>query len=72
MLYVNRCRSCECDVLLSPSPSTVIQRNLDLTKGDIEVLFHVSYYDWGKENRSLYRGVRSLYRGSSVVNFFKM
>ena len=38
----------------------------------IEVLFHVSYYDWGKENRSLYRGVRSLYRGSSVVKFFKM
>ena len=33
----------------------------------MEVLFHLSYYDWGKENSSLYRGVRSLYRGSSVV-----
>ena len=28
-------------------------------------IFHISYYDWGKENRSLYRG--SLYRGSTVV-----
>ena len=24
----------------------------------IEVLFHISCYDWGKENRSLYRGLR--------------
>ena len=23
-----------------------------------EVLFHISYYYWGKENRSLYRGRR--------------
>ena len=34
-------------------------------------LFHMFYYYWGKENRSLYRGlryieVRSLYRGSTV------
>ena len=24
----------------------------------IEVLFHIFYYYWGKENRSLYRGLR--------------
>ena len=24
----------------------------------IEVFFHTSCYDWGKENRSLYRGLR--------------
>ena len=24
----------------------------------IEVLFHISCYDWSKENRSLYRGLR--------------
>ena len=32
--------------------------------------FHTSYYDWGKENRSLYRGLLhrgSLYRVSIVV-----
>ena len=23
-----------------------------------EVLFHIFYYYWGKENRSLYRGLR--------------
>ena len=47
MLYVNRCRSCECDVILFTSPSTVMQRNLDLTEGEgagkiyryVEVLF---------------------------------
>ena len=26
----------------------------------IEVLFHIFYYYWGKENRSLYRGHRSI------------
>ena len=26
----------------------------------IEVLFNTSYYDWGKENRSLYRGLRCI------------
>ena len=24
----------------------------------VEVLFHIFYYFWGKENRSLYRGLR--------------
>ena len=24
----------------------------------IDVLFHIVYYYWGKENRSLYRGLR--------------
>ena len=30
----------------------------------IEVLFHLFYCYWSKENRSLYRGLRSTYRGS--------
>ena len=40
----------------------------------IEVLIDIFYYYWGKENRSLYRGlryieVRRLYRGSNVPTF---
>ena len=27
---------------------------------NIEVLFHIFYYYWGKENRSLYRGLRHI------------
>ena len=30
----------------------------------IEVLFHMFYYYWGKENRSLYRWLRLMYKGS--------
>ena len=26
----------------------------------IQVLFHIFYYYWGKENRSLYRGLRCI------------
>ena len=51
----------------------VQQLNLDITQGQgshwqnlfaitrsryIDVLFHIFYYYWGKENRSLYRGLR--------------
>ena len=40
-----------------------LQWNFDITNGqvrvrDSEVLFHMSYYFWGKENCSLYRGLR--------------
>ena len=31
--------------------------------GYIEGIFHILYYYWGKENHSLYRGLRN-YRGS--------
>ena len=40
----------------------------------IKVLLHILYYQWGKENRSLYRGLcfdykGSLYRGSTVTSY---
>ena len=43
-----------------------LQWNLDLTMGQgtekivryNEVLFHIFYYYWGNENRSLYQGLR--------------
>ena len=37
----------------------------------MEVLFHIFYYYWGKENRSLYRGLSfvrgSLHGGSTLL-----
>ena len=63
---------------------TSVQWNLDLMKGQatgkmclpywqgfvISRFFFISYYDWGKENRLLYRTSLyrvSLYRGSTVI-----
>ena len=52
----------------------LVQWNLGMTKAKgklfaitkfryIEVLFHILYYYWGKENRWLYWGLRYIYRG---------
>ena len=58
---------------VSGLPVQVQLQNLDITQGQgshwqslfaitrsryIEVLFHMFYYYWGRENRSLYRGLR--------------